>query len=136
MYSIKQFLFNFKLDDASVFRHKNERRVKTNEEEMANEATNSNVLFEDVEIDDTGDDETTSIDKYATLSAVSSDQVQLQVTVENKQESFEEKELSENVVRNLNIKDDINDQDENERKDDTEDFQFPETSFEPKVSKM
>jgi hypothetical protein len=32
------------------------------------------------------------------------------VTVENKQESFEEKELSENVVRNLNIKDDINDQ--------------------------
>jgi hypothetical protein len=44
--------FYFKLDDASIFRHKEDRKVKSSEEEQATEMYNMNVEFEDVNIED------------------------------------------------------------------------------------
>lgn len=42
----------YKLEEESVFRHKNDRKVKTSEEEMINEMNELNVQFEDAVIEE------------------------------------------------------------------------------------
>ncbi len=47
----------YKLDENSVFRHQDERKVKTNEEEQESQMNEMNTEFEDVEIKETEEDE-------------------------------------------------------------------------------
>jgi hypothetical protein len=47
----------YKLDENSVFRHKDERKVKTNEEEQESQLNEMNTEFEDVKIEETEDDD-------------------------------------------------------------------------------
>jgi hypothetical protein len=47
----------YKLDDASVFRHLEDRKVKTNEEELESQMNEMNTEFEDVKIEEENEDE-------------------------------------------------------------------------------
>lgn len=93
----------YKLDDASVFRHADERRVKTNEEEETDRRLEMQTEFDDVKIDD--DDESDN-------------------------EQTEEKTSGEATSDNLQKLEPIADVNET---DQDESSQFPDTTFQMKL---
>ncbi len=125
IYKIKQ------LDDASLFRHKNERRIKTADEEMDSEKAASNVVFEDVEVENDGLNTVEETDEIQGNNEIvtNTDQINLNVEIDVQ---TEEKDLDKNLSENLVIK-----TDETKSENEKSDVEFPDTAFEIKlISKM
>lgn len=131
----------YKLDDASIFRHKNDRKIKTAEEETDAELTQSNVVFEDVEVDEL--DETA--DKKS-MGGNDNEPIQSDKKVEMEKNSKEAEDLE---INKLDIKEkeeeedeEVNEEEDENEKEDTindekSDVEFPETAFEMKpISKI